>query len=383
MLFAATRDQNIQAWSLGAPETSFELRGHSAGVHAIATHGTEDERVVYSASRDGTVRRWRADTAALKQATELPAEFEVLKAAGPPAPGMGLDVSPDQTRLAVSFNSEVRIFDLAAGRAPQRFEPVHAFGTNSHQVFAVAFSRQGDLLAVGGLLGWVALLDATTLKPLRPPLKVHDGHVSDLAFALDDRTLVSGAMFSRVVARTDVRQWRNLPGIPTAGNLPGGPFAVSADGELLVAASSNLHLRVVKVATLEIVNECPQSMRYLAAVVFSPDDQSVAFADESGAVFLWDLTGRRPIRRWTGHRGEVLCLAFSPDGRTLASGSMDRTIRLWHPDLDQEVAVLAGHTSWVSRVSFAAYGDALVSLGMQDGAVLVWRAAPQAKASRE
>jgi WD40 repeat protein len=46
------------------------------------------------------------------------------------------------------------------------------------------------------------------------------------------------------------------------------------------------------------------------------------------------------IRRFTGHTGEIRCLAVSADGRRLLSGSVDHTVRLWDIDNGKELATV-------------------------------------------
>lgn len=228
--------------------------------------------------------------------------------------------------------------------------------------------------------GWVAMLDAQTLKPVTEPLLTHKVGLNRLAFALEGRVLVSGGgslggAGDGEVVLTDVETWQVRRRISTAGNLPVEPFAVSADGRRLAVVARQDGLIVEEIESGHRLARCPHTPRFVPAVAFAPPDAEgewVAFSDDTGALFLWDWTGRRPLRRRTGHQGEVISLALSPDGRTLASGSMDHTIRLWHPDLDQPVAVLTGHTSWIYDLTFAAHGEALVAVGLHGGAVLVW-----------
>ena len=46
-------------------------------------------------------------------------------------------------------------------------------------------------------------------------------------------------------------------------------------------------------------------------------------------VVVWDLKTMRRRGAFTGHHGQVYCLALSPDGKTLASGGSDGTVRFW------------------------------------------------------
>ncbi len=46
------------------------------------------------------------------------------------------------------------------------------------------------------------------------------------------------------------------------------------------------------------------------------------------------------IRHFTGHVGEIRCLAVSPDGRLMLSGSMDHTVRLWDVETGKDLATV-------------------------------------------
>jgi len=64
-------------------------------------------------------------------------------------------------------------------------------------------------------------------------------------------------------------------------------------------------------------------VRFLHEVVFSPDGKLLAFADERGVIFLWDLSGQRPLRKLVGHAGLINMMIFSPDDYN-TPGFLDR-----------------------------------------------------------
>lgn len=118
------------------------------------------------------------------------AEHKVLWVAAAPQYSNSVDISGDDTRLAVG-GSSVLIHDFSTGR------PVASdasFGNNIHRV---RFSPSGDALAVSSYEGKIRIFDASGAGPnlrLRKLLR-HSGtaNVYAIAFTRDGKTLVSGS----------------------------------------------------------------------------------------------------------------------------------------------------------------------------------------------
>src|SRR4029077_15945213 len=64
------------------------------------------------------------------------------------------------------------------------------------------------------------------------------------------------------------------------------------------------------------------------ALAFSPDDTRLALGMRDSTVRLQDGFTGAALRRFAGHRSEVLAVAWGPAGELL-SAAQDATIRLW------------------------------------------------------
>ena len=71
-------------------------------------------------------------------------------------------------------------------------EPLAEVAPGRTRMGAVAWSRDGDRLAIGGIDGAVRLLDASTLREL-VALRGHVARVTDLEFGPGDACLVSSS----------------------------------------------------------------------------------------------------------------------------------------------------------------------------------------------
>jgi WD40 repeat protein len=154
-------------------------------------------------------------------------------------------------------------------------------------ILKVAASREGGLMATGGVDGMVLLwrrdkngqlTEAGAIGPL--------GAIDDLAFSPDGQRLV---LISRL---------RGLCLYETGGRLR------------------------------ELIEGDRVAKRRMTAVAFNPNGRIVAVGFDDGRIGFWDATVPAQVGQTKGHTEAVTSLSFSRNG-WLASGSVDHLVKVW------------------------------------------------------
>jgi WD40 repeat protein len=125
----------------------------------------------------------------------------------------------------------------------------------------------------------------------------------------------------------------------------------------------------------DLSGTCLQVYRHtqpISVVAISPDGERVAFADNTPAVWLWEIGTGRP-RELSRLSGICKCLAFAPDGGSIAVSVAARTLLL-DTDRGKSLAVLSGHEKEVRVLDFSRYGRLLASSAW-DGTIRIWEVA--------
>jgi WD40 repeat protein len=211
---------------------------------------------------------------------------------------------------------------------------------HDHQadVFAVAYSPDGELLASASADGVIAVWDMNHIAHPLHSLRGDQAIVRCLAFARRDgqRLLASGGTDGLVLL------WDAATG-KQVGEFPALPGAVPKD----------------------------PARRVVRSIAFSPDGTRLAAGSWDGKLCVYDVAARKVLHELAGHAASVNCVAFSHDGQVLASGGADTFVRLWDSASGRPLDAKYKHGDVINGVAFSRDSRWLAA-GAADGTVLLW-----------
>ena len=344
-LVSGSADGTVRLWDVeSGDQIGQPLTGHRDVVRSVAF--SPDGEVVASGSFDRTIRLWDVRTEAQIGRPLSGHQDRVTSVA----------FSPDGSRLASGSNDRsLRLWDVRGGAEiggglASEFMPVNAVefshdgatlvsGTMdgrlqrwnprtgaaigepvsvSNNVIDMSFSRDDDLLAVGGSDTTIEFWRPDLSMEASPPLTGHESAVFGVAFGSDDSTVISGSR-----DRT-VRVWDRDADQPIPAS-DGGvtDLAISPAGDVVAVGGIQTGVRLWDITTkLPQGNALPGAPKLVTSTAFSPDGTRIAAGLADGTVRLWDAETLEGIGGELTVGGEpVWAVAFSPDGERLAAVS--------------------------------------------------------------
>ena len=312
----------------------------------------------------------------------------MLDTGGHTLPIVGISFTPDGRQLvSASEDKTIRVWDLATGKTVRTIRGESAPGIQG-RIYATALSPDGKWLAVGGWTLGSRLLNEFGIRlydfgsgRLVARLETDKFLAFNLAFSADSRYLISGNATNASVFASiwdvEQRQRKHNPFSNTTavGFMPDAARAVTTGSKGPI---------VWRVADgLETLRGEGQSANVVSLAVAS--DATIATADESGEIRLWDpgsMYDRRSEK--IGAPGRVLArqgsstgnLSFSQDAKTLlacVAGVPDgHGCHIYDVASGQAIVTYLGHDQAVSATAISPDGRWAATAGGTNNEIHLW-----------
>jgi WD40 repeat protein len=335
-------------YGMGVREIN-RLEGHLADVNSVVI--SPNNKLIASASRDGTVILWQANG---KKLYTLKGHSKRVNSVA---------FSPD-SKMLVSGSSDrsVNLWSID-GKLLRTF-------AHERVVNSVAWAPDGKTIVSGGADNLIKLWNKE--GKMLATLAGHTLPVTSVAWAPD------GSKIASTSADKTVRLWSSEGKL--LQTLTGHDDTVLA---IAWAPNSNMLAstgwdRTIKLWSSDgkLLNTIPAHKLVVMSVAFSPDGKTLASASWDKTIKLWNLDGniskliQQPMETLKGHSGWVTSVNFSSDGETLASSSRDTNIKLWRWKYLPLTSIQA-HPKDITMLNYSPEGD-LIGDSSQDGTLRIW-----------
>lgn len=270
--------------------------------------------------------------------------------------------SPDGQTLAVggAFGA-VHLWDLSK---EEEAGPLLAEGA---MVSDVTYSPDGQVIAAAGYEA-IRFWEVATRKEMSIPEGIEEGRF--VAYSPDGKTLAAGAKKTIYILDADTGEEIS---VLTADKRYYYEVAFSPDGKILAARQEEV-VEIWDLEAGELKGTLGLKDKDVADIAISPDGKTIALGFRSGEVRQWNLaTGKLQAteNEIKSRRLAIFSIAYSPDGKYLATGQANTAVGLWDAATGKLIRTYEAHSDAVNSVDFSPDGTKLAS-GSRDGTVMIW-----------
>jgi WD40 repeat protein len=309
-LVSASSDQTLRVWDTKTGITTGVLQGHNAAVSGISSHKGQ----IFSASHDGTVRRWDMDFPH-QQVVDLP--FKPFSTS----------IAPDGNSVAVGFyDGALRLYSLPDTQLLWEYGEAH-----TNKVTRLTFNAEGNLLASAGIDNTAKLWQVQEKKlQEQQTFTGHYSAVHAVAFSPDSKILATASYDGQIGLFTVGTEEKQFIERAHDGKVESVAFD-SSGTRLLSSGNEDRATRLWNLNTNPptLLQEFPKAQNRLLWASLSPDNKWVASVGRDHLVHIYATQDGQEQYRLVGHEQAIYRAIFSPDSQQVATVSSDATVRLW------------------------------------------------------
>ncbi|SEH07320.1 nSTAND1 domain-containing NTPase [Candidatus Venteria ishoeyi] len=410
-------DNSMRLWEVSTGKLRFTLQGHQASV--TQAHFSPDAQQILSASQDGSARLWSVATgqelqrleghqgAVLQARLSLDGRYIITASedktakiwdqngqmlftlAGHEGPVLDAQFSPDQQSIAlvatISLDGSARLWELDKGTQQSLLQ----YSGFSGELYALAFSPDGQMLATAGNDGLAWLWDSATGKHL-VTLAGHEDRIQHLQFSPDGRQIATAGgrmwdskdntarLWQVYDSHLNMRFSRHQDSVNSIAFSPDGHFIASASGDPWNPKETSLRLWQRDNGQQLFADETLSSP--IIDLHFRADGKQLLSRDHAGQVQLWQWQAAQQqlslqyTLNPTSESGfsKVLQAAYTADGQWLITARADGTAQLWDSHKAQVLAEVESFTGAIEQAVISPDKHFLLTRSAEGSGAILW-----------
>jgi WD40 repeat protein len=186
-------------------------------------------------------------------------------------------------------------------------------------------------------------------------------------------TRIASVALDKTIKIWDLESGKELRSI---SNIGGSVNAVSwsPDGKTLIHGAEDKTVRIWDAETGKTVRTINGHTDYVNEARYSPDGKRIASCADDKLIKIWDAESGREIKTLTGHTDMVGVVAWSPDGKRIASGTIEdeKTIRIWDVESGQVLQMIPDQGGRIWGLAYSPDGKKLASCSPGEQAAKIW-----------
>jgi WD40 repeat protein len=353
----------INLYSVESGKVLRSYFGHTIGIYGLAF--SPDGKTIASGSVDGTAAIWDLDVPGVLYKVDLPASGS----------GSEIAMHPDgKSFFEVGFDGIIRMRDVATGQIIRTFDDNASRWSNS-----VAVSPDGNHVLSADYVTSdpfdeqnAYLWDIQTGELLRTFDK-NFGWIFTIAFSPDGQKVAVGETEGKRILMYEVSTGRLLQTFEGHTNWVQN-MVFSQDGRKLYSAGRDLTIREWDVASGENLRVFEGHTSRVRGIDISPDGKQLVSGSDDFSLKLWDLESGLPTKTLIGHDSFVYRAHFSPDGRYILSTGFNLNVILWDAETGRPIWKMHGHSpNSIDIVTgdFTPNGEMIITIS-EDSEIIAW-----------